>query len=114
VALIVAVVGILLLRNFVYLPLVDDGAAAIHDPASLPARIHVCGRAWTKDSLDRRFTKAEIDDQFGVSPTLVDPRLFAPCPSGACNTTGAGPCATVVFARVGEDAYVDYSLSGGP
>jgi hypothetical protein len=112
--LIAVVVGILVARNFVYVPLIDNGAAAIHDPTSVPARIHVCGRAWNKDALDRRFTEADINDQFGAPPTLVDPRLFAPCPTGACTATAGGPCATVIFVRVGEDAYVDYSLSGGP
>jgi hypothetical protein len=113
VGMIVAVAGIVVLRNFVYIPLGDDGTAAIHDPASLPARIHVCGRDWTRDALDRRFTKANIDE-FGAPPRGVDLRLFAPCPSGVCNATAPGPCATVIFVRVGEDAYLDYSLVGGP
>jgi hypothetical protein len=110
-----AVVGIVVLRNFVYLPLGDDGATAIHDQASLPDRIHVCGRAWNKEGLDRRVTKAELDSQSDIPVSLVDPRFFAPCPNGACTSTaGKGPCATVIFVRVGEDAYVGYSLSGGP
>jgi len=112
--MIAAVAGILVLRNFVYLPLGDDGAAVIHDPASVPARIHVCGRAWTRGALDRRFTNADLVNQFGGPPKLVDPRLFAPCPSGACTATAAGSCATVIFVRVDEDAYLPYSLSGGP
>lgn len=112
-AIIVAVAGILVLRNFVYIP-GDGGASAIHDAASLPNRLHVCGRDWNRASLDRRYTNADINDQSGGDPTLVDPRFFAPCPSGACTATAPVPCATVIFVRVGEDAYVDYSLSGGP
>lgn len=114
VAVIVAVVGIVFLRNHVYLPLGDGGAAAIHDLASLPTRIHVCGRTWGKDALDRRFTMAEIIELSGSRPTLVDTWPFAPCPSGACTATAGGPCHTVIFVRVDEDAYVDYSLAGGP
>lgn len=114
VAMIVAISGIVFLRNIVYLPLGDGGAAAIHDSASLPARIHVCGRSWRKDALDRRFTTAQIIEQSGSPPTLVDTWPLAPCPSGACTATAGGPCATVIFVRVGEDAYVDYSLAGGP
>lgn len=113
VAIVGGVVALLLWRNYVYLPLGDDGSSAIHNPASLPARLHVCGRAWNL-SVGQRFTKAEMDSQTDSTVALVDPGLLAACPRGACAAAAGGPCHTVIFVRVGEDAYVDYSLSGGP
>jgi hypothetical protein len=29
-------------------------------------------------------------------------------------TAEDGPCHTVIYVRVGEDAYLDYALQGGP
>jgi hypothetical protein len=87
----------------------------VHDAATLPNRMSVCGRGWTKDPLNRQFSRAEIQGQFGLEATVVDPGLVAPCPAGPCTLVGEnGPCDTVVFVRVGEDAYLDYVLSGGP
>lgn len=46
---------------------------------------------------------------------MVDPGLFAPCPAGPCTTVAQnGPCDTVIYVRVGADAYLDYALQGGP
>ena len=51
----------------------------------------------------------------GVEPMVVDPGPFAPCPVGPCTTVAQDdPCYTVIYVRVGEDAYLDYSLQGGP
>jgi len=91
------------------------GAAGIHDAAALPEHIRVCGRGWTKDTLDRRLSLAELRARDGVEPVVVDPGLFPPCPVGACTALAQdGPCHTVTYVRVGEDAYIDYSLQGGP
>ena len=90
------------------------GAAGIHDAAALPDRIGVCGRGWRKDSLDRRLSLTEIRARDGVEPVVVDPGPFAPCPVGPCTALAQdGPCYTVIYVRVGEDAYLDYSLQGG-
>ena len=90
-------------------------APTIHDAATLPDQISVCGRDWTKDPLNRQFNRAQIQAQFGVEASVVDPGLVAPCPAGPCTLVAQdGPCDTVVFVRVGEDAYVDYALQGGP
>jgi|SRR5450759_2816936 hypothetical protein len=90
-------------------------APTTHDAATLPDQISVCGRDWTKDALKRQFSRAQILAQFGVAATVVDPGLVAPCPAGPCTLVAqSGPCDTVVFVRVGEDAYVDYALQGGP
>jgi len=91
------------------------GAAGIHDAAALPDHIGICGRGWSKDSLDRRSSLAEIRARDGVEPMVVDPGPFAPCPVGPCTTVAEDdPCYTVIYVRVGEDAYLDYSLQGGP
>jgi hypothetical protein len=91
------------------------GATDIHDAATLPEQISICGRDWTRDSLDRRPSRSELLALYGVEPTLVDPLPFAPCPEGPCAVgLRSPPCDTVVFVRVGEDAYLGYDLVGGP
>jgi hypothetical protein len=87
----------------------------IRDPASLPQQINVCGRDWSKDALGRQVTLDQARAmKSGGEPSIVATGPFAPCPSGPCTATAAGPCDTVVFVRVGQDAYIDYALSGGP
>ena len=102
----------------VFVPRIGNGfvgAAGIHDVAALPDHIRVCGRGWTKDALDRRLSLAQIRSRDGVEPVVVDPGLFPPCPVGPCTAVAQdGPCHTVIYVRVGEDAYLDYSLQGGP
>jgi len=91
------------------------GATDIHDATTLPERLSICGRDWTRDSLDRRSSRSELLALYGVEPTLVDPLPFAPCPEGPCAVgLRSPPCDTVVFVRVGEDAYLGYELVGGP
>lgn len=110
----VLVAGLLILRSYVYVLLLGDDAAAIHDAGSLPGSLHICGRTWHKDSLGRQQIEEALTALYQSPPVVVDPRQFAPCPAGACDATSGGACATVIFARVGEDAYLGYSLSGGP
>lgn len=115
VAVIVATIALATVPSLIHRQALGLGATDIHSVASLPDRISVCGRDWDKDATGRRFTRAEIRSQLGVVPALVDPLPFAPCPRGPCTQKAVnGACDTVVFVRVGEDAYVDYSLSGGP
>jgi hypothetical protein len=91
------------------------GASAIHAVDELPQDIELCGRQWAKDVLVRTFTKAGIREQSGVDPVVVDPGPFAACPPGPCTDVAQpGPCHTVIWVRVGQDAYIDYSLQGGP
>jgi hypothetical protein len=87
----------------------------VHAPGSLPDRISVCGRDWTKDVLGQQVTFEQARTmKSGGDPSVVATGPFAPCPPGPCTATDSGPCDTVVFVRLGEDAYVDYALSGGP
>ncbi|MGZ8562302.1 MAG: hypothetical protein ACXWWU_01650 [Candidatus Limnocylindria bacterium] len=113
-ALVVVALGLLTVPGLVHRVVLGLGATDIHEVASLPDRISVCGRVWNRDAAGREFSRAEIRTRSGVEPTLVDPLPFAPCPRGPCAQTGNGSCDTVVYVRVGSDAYVDYSLSGGP
>jgi hypothetical protein len=89
--------------------------SAIHDPTRLPTRISLCGRDYSNDRLDRQVTLDQARAiKSGGEPTVVATGPFAPCPAGACTTVADGPCDTVVFVRVGSDAYIGYALSGGP
>lgn len=107
-----------LLVGIVIVPRIGNvfgGSAGIHDAAALPEHINICGRSWSKDALDRKFSLAEIRPRDGIEPVVVDPGPFAPCPVGPCTTVAQnGPCHTVIYVRVGEDAYLDYALQGGP
>jgi hypothetical protein len=102
----------------VLLPGIRDGVAGtpgIRDAETLPEHIGVCGRGWTKDSLHRILSLAQIRVRDGVEAVVVDPGPFAPCPVGPCGMTAQdGPCHTVIYVRVGQDAYIDYALQGGP
>jgi hypothetical protein len=114
----VALVAGFFLVSYVIVPRVRNGvggAAAIHDAAALPEHIGICARSWHKDTLERQLGLAAIRARAGVEPVVVDPGPFAPCPAGPCtNVARNDPCATVIYVRVGEDAYLDYSLQGGP
>lgn len=90
------------------------GATDVHAIRALPARILVCGRAYRLGADPTVRSHDEILTWSGVEPTLVDPDPLPPCPAGPCRRVDIGPCATVVFVRVGKDAYVDYELEGGP
>ena len=90
-------------------------ADRIHDVATLPGDISVCGRTWVKDILERQQSADEIRASSGLAPVVVGTGMFAPCPTGVCTTVAQeDPCHTVVYVRVGEDSYLDYELSGGP
>lgn len=115
VAIVVIVLGLATVPGLIHRQILGLGATDIHDVASLPDHISVCGRRWTKDTLGREFSRMEARSWSGVEPSVVDPLPFAPCPPGPCTQSGLNtPCDTVVFVRVGEDAYLDYALSGGP
>jgi len=110
-------IAALLLGVFVAprLEIVFGGAHGVHDAAALPGHIGVCGRSWSKDALERKLSLAEIRGRDGIDPDVVDPGPFAPCPTGPCTPVAQDvPCHTVIYVRVGEDAYLDYAVQGGP
>ncbi len=113
-AIAVLAIGLVTVPGLIHRQILGLGATDIHVAASLPDHISVCGRRWSRDDSGRVFSRAAAVSWSGLEPTLVDPSPFAPCPPGPCTPTAAGPCDTVVFVRVGKDAYVDYGLSGGP
>jgi hypothetical protein len=114
-----AALGLILGANVVatqvYLPLPWHGQPAIHNIASLPQSIGSCGRSWSKDATGRGVTFADASTQGGgVTPAVADPGLLTARPANACSAWASGPCATVIFVRVDDDAYVGYALQGGP
>jgi hypothetical protein len=111
-ALTVLLIGGAILAAVVILPGRDP--TAIHAVSSLPDRINVCGRTWTLDATLRQRSYDDARTWTGVQPVVVATGPGAPCPPGPCGSSPGSPCDTVVFVRVGEDAYVDYALSGGP
>ncbi len=108
----ILVIGGVIVAAGVILPGRDPNA--IHAVGSLPDRISVCGRTWTLDTSLRQRSYDDARTWTGVEPVVVASGPGAPCPSGPCGSGGGSPCDTVVFVRVGDDAYVDYALSGGP
>ena len=111
----VVALGLATIPGLVHRQILGLGAADIHDVASLPDRISVCGRDWTRDTSGRVLTGADIQARPGGGPPVVDPLPFAPCPAGPCTQSALDtPCATAVVVRIGEDSYVSYALSGGP
>ena len=114
----VALAAATLLGGIVIVPRIGNafvGAAGVHDAAALPEHLSICGRGWSKDGLNRELSLAEIRARDGIEPVVVDPGLFAPCPAGPCTPLAqSGLCNTVIYVRVGEDAYLDYALQGGP
>jgi hypothetical protein len=103
------VIGWNTLLAFVFSP------SGIYDGSTLPGRLHVCGRTWSKGEAQ---TLEAITADYSPGPTLVAPilgGLLSPCPGTACTNVALNtPCDTVIFVRIGEDAYVAYSLAGGP
>jgi len=88
------------------------GATAIHNALTLPDRVHACGRNYHGPGAPRPIADIRAD---GTEPVLVDTGWLGRCPAGACTTVATdAPCATVVYVRAGEDAYVAYELLGGP
>lgn len=106
---------------FVILPRLPLPHFGIHDRGMLASRINVCDRDYRGDDLAQ--TRAEIEARGGPL-VLVDPGPFgffpscpAPDPQGIrpCTREASdGPCATVVYVRIGNDSYAAYELVGGP
>lgn len=112
---VVVIVALVIVGSRSVVARLNSDPTAIHDPASLPARIHVCGRDWSRGALDRRLTLGQARAmKVDGAPSVVAVGPFAPCPVGPCTAVAGGACDTVVFVRVGQDAYVAYELVGGP
>ena len=110
----VAVVGLAFVGGWNTLLGFVCSPSGIYDGSALPGRLHVCGRTWIKGGPQ---TLEAIVADYSPGPTLVAPILggfLSPCPSNACSDPSRGPCDTVVYVRIGEDAYMAYGLSGGP
>jgi hypothetical protein len=108
----VVVPAVVLLRSYNYVPVLNDGGPNIHNVADLPDRIRVCGRIYGH-GIGPQLTLAQVNDR--TDPAFLNPWIFAACPrNGYSEEGGERIVTTVMFVRVGEDAFVTYSLSGGP
>jgi hypothetical protein len=120
-AILVVALAVALLAAGSIVSHVAAGPTGVHQSWLVAPRLTICDRHY--GSSDAIHTRAELDASGGPI-VLVDPGilgLFAPCPgpdtngNRPCTTDGsAGPCATVVVVRVGEDSYREYALAGGP
>jgi hypothetical protein len=103
------------------LPRLPFSPFGIRATALLIPGITVCDRDYHGG--DQVRSRAEIEARGGPM-VLVDPGLFGFFPScpqpdengnRPCTREATdGPCATVVYVRVGNDSYAEYSLVGGP
>jgi hypothetical protein len=85
-------------------------AGGFSDPRSLPAQISMCGRQWKRDDVLPPWSAA--DPRIAGRMTVVRPGPFGLLT--ACPWPHTSFVSTVIFVRIGDDAYVDYSLRGGP
>jgi hypothetical protein len=110
----IAVPLVALIRSYNYVPVLNDGAPNVHNAAELPDRIHVCGRIYGHHGVGAQWTLSHVKE-ITDNPAFVNPWIFAACPRyGYFEDGGERIVTTVMFVRVGEDAYDTYALSGGP
>jgi hypothetical protein len=103
------------------LPRLPFSPFGIRASALLIPRITVCDR--NHHGGDQVRSRAEIEARGGPM-VMVDPGpfgFFPSCPqpdengNRPCTREATdGPCATVVYVRVGNDSYAEYELAGGP
>ena len=87
----------------------------------LPARIPTCGREYRDNPSSRStWTRAEVEMQAapGHVPVIFEPvigqiPLLAPFAGGQSAGGAQGCDTTLVYLRVGPDAYRSYALQGG-
>ena len=110
IVLLVALVLALVVSSLVFWLPAWRLALGIVDPAALPANISMCGRQWGLSDRPLVWTTAQA--RAAGPMTVVVPGPFGyltPCPWPA-----DGLVSTVVLVRIGDDAYMTYSLRGGP
>jgi hypothetical protein len=118
----IAAAVLVVVAFIVILPRLDPDPTRIHFGPILTSRITVCDRHYNGGGRPvQSLAQIDVND---LTPVVVDPGflgLFPSCP--APNPDGnrpcsrdpsIGPCATVVYVRVGADAYTAYALAGGP
>jgi hypothetical protein len=108
----ILVLGSVVVAATVILPGRDPNT--IHEVGGLPQRISVCGRSWRLAAGDPATMAEARATNGGHEPAVVATGPFAPCPPGPCTNTAAGACDLLVWVRVGQDAYVDNVIEGGP
>jgi hypothetical protein len=107
---VLVVVAFALLTRLFGIPV--EVAPGIWDSGTLGTNIGVCGRTYHRGPDIVTSTRAEIVARDQIEPLAVAPGR---CTPGACTREpSAGPCHTVVYVRVADDAYVEFALRGGP
>jgi hypothetical protein len=88
----------------------------ITDQSRLPQSLTVCGWNWKLQTTVAPMTLAAIAAWIGAKPVVVDVASLL-CPRGACtdNDVRIGNlardlCEDMIWARVGDDAYVMYGM----
>ena len=113
-AVLLAIVGALAAARATWFGI---GPSAIHDAMALRARIHVCGRDYNRSNQvvsragwprEAPFVLVEPAPLAGCSTAVDDPSGFCAANPLACGTW------TILLVRIGDDAYEEYSLVGGP
>ena len=95
----------------VFLPVLGELGTAGRNPAALPRTLEVCDHTWDRGATTTRRTLEEVVAREGGDPVLVTDSGPGVCPAGACGAPGAdSACATVVYVKTGDDAYVPYEL----
>ena len=106
------------LAGLVIVPRIENafgGSMGIHDAAALPEHIRICGAAGTRthSSASSASPRSGCETASSLSswiPASSRHARQAPAPAVAQDE----PCDTVIYVRVGSDAYLDYALQGGP
>jgi hypothetical protein len=97
-----------------FLPVLGELGNAARNPAALPRTLEVCGSTWDRGPTATRRTLEEAVAREGGDPVVVTDSGPGVCPAGACGAANADPaCATVIYVKAGEDAYVPYELMTG-
>jgi hypothetical protein len=100
----------------VFLPVLGELGNAGRNPAALPRTLEVCDHTWDRGATTTRRTLEEVVAREGGDPVVVTDSGPGVCPAGACVAAGAdaaspdATCATVVYVKTGDDAYVPYEL----
>ena len=95
----------------VFLPVLGELGNAGSNPAALPRTLEACGQTWIRGATTTRRTLEEVVAREGGDPVLVTdsgPACVRRVP--AARRVRISACATVVYVKTGDDAYVPYEL----
>lgn len=97
----------------IFLPAIGELGRMGQDAASLPRQLTVCDRTWDRGEDIRVWTLEEVAARDDREPIVITASGPGVCPTGACRAGVVDErCATVIYVRKGDDAYVPYDLIG--